>query len=84
MQVQTASGIGGVFDGDLGALRRGQLIRVYGLERVFIDLFDDIVHATGITAGRHPLGSLESMAGARSLSVSARNVVIAGRRSTNS
>lgn len=64
MQVQTASGIGGVFDGDLGALRRGQLIRVYGLERVFIDLFDDIVHATGITAGRHPLGSLESMAGA--------------------
>lgn len=27
-------------------------------------MFDDIVHATGVTAGRHPLGSLESMAGA--------------------
>ena len=64
MQVQTASGIGGVSDGDLGALRRGKLIRVYGLERVFIDLFDDIVHATGVTAGHHPLGSFESMAGA--------------------
>ena len=83
-QVQLAGGVCHIRDGDVRALRSGELVLVYGFQRIVIDLFDGVVDALGVTACADPLRAVVTVPAPRSLSVSARNVVSVGLRSTNS
>lgn len=53
-QVQLAGGVCHIRDGDVRALRSGELVLVYGFQRIVIDLFDGVVDALGVTACARP------------------------------